>query len=531
MILGNSIAWNFLTTDQNIVNLLSNASHNPTDFFDSLGDRIKDGPHRTVWRLIGPWGDIHVKKNPLHNFRAWSRRLLRPSKGEMERLNAAKLKKHGIKSVEILVVGEEKKWNGAGWVVSRTITNGVPLDQALFNASPKTLRTISVLLASFLARMHRASAFHPDLHPGNILLDENKTFYVLDIHNIGWSKSNIYNRINNLVLLNRWFQIRSAFWERTRFFKEYFIHWQEHLGECPGNYRNFIRLIEEKTHQSNQVLWKNRDKRCLLENREFSSSIKNGYKIHALNPPINQVIEHLTCDSEKLQFSQIIKQSKSSVIGMTMLQGPSDNLNVIVKILPHRSMLIDWIRSLWELPGRKAWRIGHAMRARGLPTPCPLGYSLNMTFFGGEERLIVEYIPGSVQLDDWWKKNRCDIKKFNEMAINLGFLIRRMHVQGVRHRDLKAANILIDGNNKPWIIDLAGTFLFKIVPEQIKLKDLARLARSAVAGGLGLTACLRFFKAYGGGELKPDWKFKWRVISQIVNVSLLRQAINGRPLG
>ena len=109
--------------------------------------------------------------------------------------------------------------------------------------------------------------------------------------------------------------------------------------------------------------------------------------------------------------------------------------------------------------------------------------------------------------------------------------LRRMHVQGVRHRDLKAANILIDGNNKPWIIDLAGTCLFKIVPEQIKLKDLARIARSAVAGGLGLTACLRFFKAYGGGELKPDWKFKWRIISQIVNVSLLRQANNGRPLG
>lgn len=528
---GEAIIWKHLTNDPVIAALISKIGSDPTVLCDSLGERVKDGPHRTVWRLIGPWGDIHVKKNPLHDIRALARRMIRPSKSEMEAVNAFKLKSQGINSLEILGLGEEKKWGGAAWLISRSICNAVPLDKAFSSASAAELHQITKSFALSLARMHDAGAFHADLHPANILLESKEKVYYLDIHNLVWSFPNIHTRISNLVILNRWFQIRTTPWARTRFFREYFRVWQKSLVIGQYDYRALARLIEEKTHQSNQLLWANRDKRCLFTNREFHSLDHNGWKLNVYRPVNKDILSVLSSTSTHLPFSHTFKMSMTSTVGLIKIQAENILVDAVLKIIPHRRKLFDWLRSCWELPGRKAWRIGHAMRGRGLPTPLPLGYSFKMNLVGGEERLAVEFLPNSLQLDVWWTRHSEQPQKLMCMIIVLALIIRRMHLNGVRHRDLKAANILIDQQDSPWIVDLAGAALYRVVPEHIKLKDLARLARSAISLGLGLTACLRFFKAYEIGGLGPDWKSKWRFISKIVLDASLRQQRRGRPSG
>lgn len=525
------IKWNYVSSSPKILNLLENLGNNPIHFCDSVGFRIKDGSHRTVWRCIGPWGDIHIKRNPLHNFRAMARRILRPSKSEMEADNALRLKTIGIDSLEILAIGEENRWCGADWLVTKSIAKARPLDLVINEGSPARLINIARSLGNFIAKMHGFGIFHSDLHPANFLIEENDTIHVLDIHDLSWTRPTLHKRIENLTIFNRWFQIRSTPWERTRFFKNYFKIWKSSTSTIEYDYRALIKLIESKTYQSNQNLWANRDNRCISTNREFVSSCRFGFRKNTVRDIPEYISNSLGCSLADLPISKVLKQSNSSIVGLIQDESDPDNRQVAIKIIPHHRFISDWVRSFWELPGKKAWRLGHAMRNRLLPTPRPIGYLYKGNLIKSEERLVVDFVSQAIQLDDWFLKNSNNHNGIREMAICLGRLIKRMHMLGIRHRDLKAANILVDINNNPVFIDLVGASILNQIPESIKLKDLARLSRSAVIAGMGLTQCLRFFKAYQGGQPMPQWKDKWRYISIIVCDALIRQKRKGRPLG
>lgn len=525
------IEWKFVSSISNLSDLIDYLGNSPTQFCDSAGLRIKDGPHRTVWRCVGPWGDIHIKKNPLHNLRAISRRFLRPSKSEMEAENAFKLKKIGIDSLEILAIGQEKNWCGADWLVTKSIAKAKSLDLVLNEGAPPRLIKISKLLGNYIAKVHQFGVFHSDLHPANFLIDENDKIYMLDIHNLSWTNPSLHKRIENLSVFNRWFQIRSSPWERTRFFKAYFKTWKASDSLLEFDCRAIIKLIEKKTYQSNQNLWANRDNRCLSTNREYVSTYRFGFRKNTVRDLPEYIEEVLDCPLVDLPISKVIKQSKSSIVGLISDKSVSENRISTIKILPHDHIISDWIRSFLELPGKKAWRLGHAMINRFLPTPRPTGYLYKGNLIKSEERIIFDFVPQAIQLDAWFLKYSDNHYSIWEMAIDLGSLIRRMHMLGVRNRDLKAANILIDINNNPVFIDLAGVSLLNQIPESIRLKDLARLSRSAVIAKMGLTQCLRFFKAYQGGQLLPQWKDNWRYISKIISDSLLRLKRKGRPLG
>lgn len=525
------IRWKHLASDPVITELAGIMGVDPHGFCDAHGVRVKDGIHRTVWRIAGPWGTIHVKKNPLHNWRALARRLVRPSKAEMEAINAIRLNSRGIGTLEILGFGEENHFGGSAWLVTRSIEDAIQLDHALRDAGPEEQRRIGRQLAAFLARLHSFWAFHPDLHPANILLDKNGIMYLLDIHNLAWLVPTVRRRINNLVILNRWFQNRCGATDRHRFFMEYCRNWREYDGKARFDPRELARRIEAETHLSNQDLWRKRDFRCLGSNSEFAILKDNGFYLNISRNMPEGVLEILSQSPPRWRFKAIFKASKSSTVGLVQLGGAILHGEVVAKLLPHGRVILDWIRSFWELPGQRAWRIAFALLARGLPTPKPLGYSLAMSLMGGDERLVIEYLSQSRQLDVWWKDCLGQEPRLRHMTIVLGKLIRRMHAQGVRHRDLKAANFLVDQMDNPWIVDLAGADLFRVVPEKIKMKDLARIGRSATVAGLALTAHLRFFKAYAGGCLFPDWKEKWRSIARMVIEGLLRQERLGRPSG
>lgn len=524
------IHWTLLPQDAVLAPWLVTASADLAKACDTHGIRIKDGAHRTVWIVQGPWGSIHVKRNPLNNMRAWARRCFRPSKASLEAYNAQRLITRHVPTVEVLALGEEASWCGASWLISRTLPEAVGLDQLLVTPDRYNRQEMAQTLGRTIARMHGAFAFHPDLHPGNLLQAADGTIHIIDLHDIEWSRPTTESRIGNLVLLNRWFQLRCPAWDRYRFLLAYLAEWKS-SGTFPDiDPRRLARDIENRTFSSNQSLWKGRDSRCLVNNRDFVRLHENGCTLIALRNSPREAVDLVRDPAAEARLTRIFKKSGSSTVGLMPLSQNATSRAVVLKIIPYRHTAIDWVRSWLETPGLKAWKLGHALRARGLPTPTPLAYRRQWLLRGGDERLVVDYLEDSRQFDQWWRDTISPRQK-RELLRRLAWIIATMHARGVRHRDLKAANIMIDINQNPWIIDLAGASLNRLISLSTRQKDLVRMARSAHALGMALTGYLIFFKAYCGNRLSPDWKKQWVQISHQVAVALTLQQRRGRPAG
>lgn len=74
------------------------------------------------------------------------------------------------------------------------------------------------------------------------------------------------------------------------------------------------------------------------------------------------------------------------------------------------------------------------------------------TQLNGKEALVFEYIPGS-SLEDILQNRACSLREALQLALGISTILENVHQAGIVHRDLNPANIIIDNEDKPWIID------------------------------------------------------------------------------
>jgi len=106
-----------------------------------------------------------------------------------------------------------------------------------------------------------------------------------------------------------------------------------------------------------------------------------------------------------------------------------------------------------------------------------------------------------------------------EFIGRLARLVRRMHRRGVYHRDLKANNILVRGDEF-YVVDLDRVDFARHVPHEDCAWNLAQL-NAAVGAPVTRTDRLRFFFAYAGNTraIRMDWK-RW--VWEIMRNTILR---------
>jgi serine/threonine protein kinase len=106
-----------------------------------------------------------------------------------------------------------------------------------------------------------------------------------------------------------------------------------------------------------------------------------------------------------------------------------------------------------------------------------------------------------------------------------------MHDRGVSHRDLKAANILLEHGTDPVFIDLVGVRLGSPPSFKQRTKELARINASFL-GAITRTARLRFLLTYlNAGERRlANWKDWWRAIRTATEAKQAKNRRSGRPL-
>jgi len=97
----------------------------------------------------------------------------------------------------------------------------------------------------------------------------------------------------------------------------------------------------------------------------------------------------------------------------------------------------------------KEWSLLQQMTDKGLPVPVPVAASVIKKGLFYQADLVTEFIHDTQTLADLLETTALD----NEMWMNIGVCIRRFHQQSVYHSDLNAKNILIDKENKIYLID------------------------------------------------------------------------------
>jgi len=102
-----------------------------------------------------------------------------------------------------------------------------------------------------------------------------------------------------------------------------------------------------------------------------------------------------------------------------------------------------------RLSARREYELLGRMHSIGLPVPEPLALRAR----AGRPELVSAWIEG---LD---LRQRLHAGADPALALRLGQALARMHALGLRHADLHAGNVLVDGRGEPWLVDAGGARL------------------------------------------------------------------------
>ena len=303
--------------------------------------------------------------------------------------------------------------------------------------------------------------------------------------------------------------------------------------------------MEQGTWLSNLRFWRSRDRRCLAENRYYGRVRSEAVAGHAVRDLDPAALAPLLADPDepfRRPGVRLLKDSPSSTVAEFDLPLPGGPRRVIYKRFRLTTWSDPWVALCRAPAALRSWVFGHGLRERGLPTPRPLAV-LHRQRHGlpCEGYLLQEKVPDAVDLhrfvaglaDRPPAERRAAVRRCLERAADL---VRELHRRRLAHRDLKAANILVQGpalEAALWLIDLVGVRRHRHLPRHRRVQNLARLHASFCRNPLlTRTDRLRFLRVYLQLGLvgRERWKGWWREVEEATRAKVARNARTGRPL-
>jgi tRNA A-37 threonylcarbamoyl transferase component Bud32 len=515
---------------------------------DGAATVIKDGPHRAVYRVRLPGLDCHVKHYRLLGLRSRVRQMLRPVKARREYDISAELSSRGVPTPVPLAWGVEAAGRGpaASWLITETVADAVPLVTFLETQrlQPGIRQKLAIAVGSFLAGLHASGVLHHDLHPGNLLVrfeDGRPLLWLIDLHavRIGqpcrWAA-----RRENLVIFNRYFQLRADRTDRLRFWRAY-VNAAGHAIVDPSEVVGCE--LEHQTRESNLLFWRARDARCRRSNRyyrRFKIGAVRGCAVRDFDPG---VLANAPDGPFDRQGAQVLKSSRSSTVIEFDLPVGGELRRVIYKRFRLTDRRDPWLALCRPTAAQRSWVFGHGLRERCLPTARPLAVFHRVRGSRPHEGyLLTEKIDAAVDLHVFLRRLATlpAADRTNELGSRstaLARLLRQLHDRGLSHRDLKAANVLTSsafGDPRFWFIDLVGMARHRRVDRRRTNRDLMRLHVSLMSHpAITRTEKLRFLAVYLQANLRGagDWKERWREIAAATALKIQKNNRSGRPLG
>lgn len=160
---------------------------------------------------------------------------------------------------------------------------------------------------------------------------------------------------------------------------------------------------------------------------------------------------------------------------------------------------------------RNEWRAIWRLHELGVDTLKLVGYgSLGWNPARRQSFVITEELKGTVSLEDVcgnWRICPPPMAIKRALIRKVAAIARRLHENGVNHRDFYLCHFLLDNSRQAsperlYLIDLHRVQLRAKTPERWVIKDLGGLYFSAMDIGLSQRDLLRFMKAYQGQPLR-----------------------------
>jgi serine/threonine protein kinase len=494
---------------------------------------IKIGKHRIVERIVLKDFDIHAKTNFLHNIRAKIRRLLRPSKAELEFSVLRELENAGIKSLEPLGWAEQTRLFGPSVLFTRTLEDSETLEElwkkSWFSLDSKSKQIICKNFAFLLSQLHKSGLFHPDPHPGNILvIVQTLDLRIIDLHNpIRKNNPSINHRKEDISGWAQWGSLRLGTMDLARILRHYLVK------SGLGDFKHWWKSLSNLTLAKQKRFWSRQEPLCLNSgHRRFTRVKGNGFEGIALSDNsllLTKICQLFSHKGTPIYPLSVLKSSSTSQVYQTTCEGKS----LIIKVIPQKKGIKGFLLSVIGADASKnQWYWSNALRLRLLPTPKILGWQRNTK--AGWSFVLAEELSGALQLDRWLEGMGDNSAIKRTMINRLAKSVRTLHQRGIYNRDMKAANVMIDSENGINWVDLGGMGHLPKSENLRRFKDLARLAgsfweSSQITNG----DRLRFLMAYLSSEesRKGKWKAHWKWIEKRALERISARVKAGRALG
>ena len=522
---------------------------------------VKTGPHRAVYRVDLAEGSIYVKHFLVPDLRAMARQWFRRGKGRNEGRRAIKLRAIGVDTIDPIALGEQRKraFLFENYLITPAIPETVPLDEFVERILPrmpkerasKVRQSLARSIAELTAHLHDAGFVHQDFHPGNLLVrfdaEDRPHLSLIDLdalrtaRRVGWRAA-----MKNLALLNHYFWLRCSRADRCRFLRAYLAA----RKMDPQHARWFATAIERSTRRWAERLWRRWGRRCRGKNKYFKTFRRPGAWAIASRDLDRDVAKRTLADPfHPLAQAgvNVLKESRTTTVAELTMSVRGRPTRVIYKRFKSKKPF-EWLLNVVR-PTRawRAWQAAQHLVSRGLATPQNLAIIERTTPFipipletflittkAEQAQTLADYITDVLPRLDATECRRA----IRSLTRSLAYLLRMLHERSISDRDLKASNILVEGDptsGEPTLslIDLVGVQLLHPIPTHRRLQNLARLQVSLESvPGRTRTDALRFLRAYLVWGLSPlnDWKGLWREIARLCDRKRERNRHRGRLL-
>ncbi len=511
--------------------------------------QIKQNASRTVYRTKIQGRQAYLKHYHSHSLIHRLGRLVGLSDAKCEMRYSRYLSTNAVAAVPVLAA---KCDDGVEWLVTEGVA---PAERAhewharKLGGGAEGKREIQraiVALGQLIARMHEIGVIHRDLHTGNILIRTDAAdprCVLMDLHRM--RRRRRLSRRARVANLAQIFHDR-ADWttrtERLRFLKRYL-----QVSDVSGTLRGWALMVEEFAWRHRRGLYAQRDRRIASDNRYFARiNLGDFWKGHVILASKRNLTDSkaalttfkvsewksaLAHPRELLKGDcEVIKDTPSVRIVRRRLTVGGRDLDVYVKS-PRRKQAWKIIADCFRL-GRavRAFRMGHALLTRRIPTVLPL--------------VVLERRIGPLRLESMLITETVDAEKLNtflnkwltvrltgdapldaaqqrrlgrQVLWGMGRMLQRLHDSSFHHRDLKGPNMLVQWSpgESPQIVlvDLDGLQRVRCMTMRRRFHGLMRLNVSLLrcppvnhAGRLRML--LGYLRRPGSGRIqfKPYWR-------------------------
>ena len=181
--------------------------------------------------------------------------------------------------------------------------------------------------------------------------------------------------------------------------------------------------------------------------------VKQGNEICIYEP-------ELLPDFEFSMFSSSYWQNKDAIIGSATGRGTTyfikhSNVDMVLRHYYRGGLIGKIINDSYFFTGvmntraAKEFMLLKALQELNLPAPLPVAFRIKRTGLTDQADILIELIPGATDLVGLLSKSTLPDNIWQE----IGRCIKRFHQHNIYHHDLNAHNIMLDSDNKVWLID------------------------------------------------------------------------------